>query len=260
MTAGEAQNPKTTIPKAVKKTFWRILLFYVVSILVMGLVIPNNDPSLLESSKSGDITIAPFTLVFQRAGLSLAAHIMNGVVFSAVISAGNSALFAASRTLMALSLEGKAPRIFSLINTRGVPVYSILATSLFGCISFLGIFMGDGTIFLYLIQVTGISGILTWMCIAIIHIRFRMAFKAQNRDPKSELVFLSPLYPLGPIIALILGIIIVIGQGYVAASESLYLFLVTFCKFNFLLHFLTFKLFSWNTLIFWIVFLFKTCS
>ena len=145
----------------------------------MGLIVRNDDPSLLDSSDSKDITIAPFTLVFKRAGLSFAAHLMNGVVFSAVISASNSALFAASRTLMALSLEGKAPKFFSELSSRGVPTYSILATSLFGCISFLGIFLGDGALFMGLIQTTGVSGILTWLSIALIHYRFRKAFHAQ---------------------------------------------------------------------------------
>jgi lysine-specific permease len=195
----------------------------------MGLVIRNDDPSLLNSSASGDIAIAPFTLVFKRAGLSFAAHLMNGVVFSAVLSAGNSALFAASRTLMALSVEGKAPSIFSRLNTHGVPVYAILATGLFGCISFLGIFLGDGVLFMWLIQITGISGILTWLSIALIHIRFRAAFQAQNKSI-DELIFKSPLYPLGPVTALVLGVVIMIGQGYAAYQESIAQLLVTFGK------------------------------
>lgn len=74
-------------------------MFYIGSIFVMGLVIRHDDPSLLTSS-SRDISIAPFTLIFKRAGLSFAANLMNGVVFSAVISAGNSAIYAASRTLV----------------------------------------------------------------------------------------------------------------------------------------------------------------
>ncbi|KAJ3307326.1 hypothetical protein HDV03_001811 [Kappamyces sp. JEL0829] len=228
VTAGEAQNPKTTIPRAIRNTFWRILLFYVFSILVMGLVIRNDDPSLLDSSATGDITIAPFTLVFQRAGLAFAAHLMNGVVFSAVLSAGNSALFAASRTLMALSLENKAPRLFSRLSSRGVPVFSILATSLFGCLSFLGIFLGDGVLFMNLIQITGVSGILTWLSIALIHFRFRRAFHAQNLDPAKELDFLAPLFPAGPLIALVLGSVIIAGQAYAASLESIGLLLVTF--------------------------------
>lgn len=104
LTAGEAMDPKVSIPKAVKQTFWRILLFYIMSILIMGLVIRNDDPNLLDSTKDGDITISPFTLVFERAGLSFASNVMNGVVLSAVLSASNSAMFAASRTLYALAI------------------------------------------------------------------------------------------------------------------------------------------------------------
>jgi lysine-specific permease len=220
ITAAETVNPKKTIPKAIQKTFWRIVMFYIFTILIMGLVIRNDDPSLLAASINGDITIAPFTLVFERAGLSLAAHIMNGVIFTAVLSAGNSALFAASRTLMALSLEQRAPKCFSILNSNNVPIYSILATSLIGCVSFFGIFLGDGVLFLWLIQVTGISGILTWLSIAFIHLRFRKAIETQNPALISQLVYRSPWFPSGPIIAILLGIMIIFGQGYVALQDT----------------------------------------
>jgi lysine-specific permease len=219
ISAGECENPKKTIPKAIKNTFWRIMLFYIFTIFVMGLVIRNDDPLLLDASISGDITISPFTLVFKRAGLSFAANLMNGVIFSAVLSAGNSALFAASRTLMALSEEGKAPTLFSKLNSAGVPYYSILATSLFGCLSFFGIFLGDGVLFLWLINITGISGILTWLSIAFIHVRFREAFRVQAKDV-SLLTYQSPLYPIGPIVAMILGLFIVAGQGYASFQQE----------------------------------------
>lgn len=147
ITAGEAVNPRVNVPKSIKGTFWRILLFYLGSIAVMGLVIRNDDPSLLDSAHTGDIAVAPFTLVLKRAGMGSAAHIMNGVIFIAILSAGNSAVFAASRTLMALSLEGKAPKLFCKLNNRGVPYWSVCASFVVGCLSFLGIFYG-GTKFL----------------------------------------------------------------------------------------------------------------
>ena len=226
--AGEAQAPKETIPKAIRQTFWRIWFFYILSIFVMGLVIRNDDPSLLLASKSGNVAIAPFTLVFERAGLSFAAHLMNGVVFSAVLSAGNSALYAASRTLMSLSLENRAPAIFSKLSSRGVPIYSILITGLFGCLSFLAIFWEDGALFVILVHVTGVSGILTWLSISIIHIRFRNAFILQGRDIKNELSFLAPFYPFGQYVAIFLGLCIIVGQAWAAYLESTYLVLVTF--------------------------------
>lgn len=215
ITAGETLDPKTTIPKAIKNTFWRIFLFYILSVLTMGLVIRNDDPLLLNSGENGDVTRSPFTLVFERAGLSIAAHLMNGVVFSAVISAGNSALFAASRTLMALAEERKAPRIFCKLNRYGVPYYSLLASALVGCVSFVGIFLGDGTVFLWLISITGVSGILTWVSIALIHVRFRQGLKKQNIDTKT-LSYIAPFYPFGPIVAFVLGVIIIFGQGVAA--------------------------------------------
>lgn len=201
--------------------------FFIFSIFVMGLCIRNDDPSLLNAADSSDITIAPFTLVFEvlseltkRAGISWAAHLMNGVIFSAVLSASNSALYAASRTLMALSQEGKAPSLFSKLNKNNVPVYSIIATSVIGCISFLGIFIGSGAIFTLLIQITGICGILTWCSISVIHIRFRKAFTAQKISIDDTLVYKAPFYPLGPIVALILGFGIIIAQGYAAFSTD----------------------------------------
>ncbi|KAJ3254823.1 hypothetical protein HK103_006813 [Boothiomyces macroporosus] len=204
ITAGEAKEPEKTIPKAIKNTFWRIR---------------NDDPNLLNASISNDITVAPFTLVFQKAGMSFAAHLMNGVVFTAVLSAGNSALYAASRTLMAMAQEGKAPSIFGKVTKSGVPVYSLIATVGIGCLSFLGIVLGDGLVFTYLISITGVSGILTWISIALIHIRFRGAFKAQSID-LSVLVYQSSFYPAGPIIAILLGIAIICAQGYAAIQSE----------------------------------------
>lgn len=212
LTAGEAFNPQVNVPKAINHTFYRILLFYLGSIFIMGLVIRHDDPTLLNSAKSGDITIAPFTLIFSRSGLNWASHLMNGVIFTAVLSAGNSAIYAASRTLMALSQENKAPLIFSKLNSNDVPIYSLAASFVIGCLSFLSIFYGSGTVFTYLLNLTSVSGIVTWITVAIIHIRFRAAFNAQKKSIE-DLPYRAPFYPLGPYIAIFLGLLILIGQG-----------------------------------------------
>jgi lysine-specific permease len=87
--AGESENPEKNIPRAVRQVFWRILLFYVFAILIISLIIPYTDPSLLRNDVK-DISVSPFTLVFQHAGLLSAAAIMNAVILTAVLSAGNS--------------------------------------------------------------------------------------------------------------------------------------------------------------------------
>ncbi|KAH9248972.1 hypothetical protein BASA81_013372 [Batrachochytrium salamandrivorans] len=217
VTAGEAVNPRKTVPNAIKKTFWRILLFYIISIFIIGLVVRNDDPSLMDAANSGDITIAPFTLVFQRAGLGSAAHVMNGVIFTAVLSACNSAMYAGTRTLMSMAHEGKAPAILGTVTSKGVPVYSLIATTLMGCLAFLSIIWGDGEVFTWLLNVTGASGIITWLSIAVIHLRFRKAFKVQGKGLEA-LPYMAPFFPVGPWIAIVIGFFIVLGQGYAAAS------------------------------------------
>ena len=72
--------------------FWRILLFYVFAILVIGLLIPYTDPNLLKGQVT-DIGVSPFTLVFQNAGIAFAASVMNAVILTAVLSAGNSGMY-----------------------------------------------------------------------------------------------------------------------------------------------------------------------
>ncbi|KAH6572294.1 hypothetical protein BASA61_005714 [Batrachochytrium salamandrivorans] len=219
VTAGEAVNPRKTVPNAIKKTFWRILLFYIISIFIIGLVVRNDDPALMDAANSGDITIAPFTLVFQRAGLGPAAHVMNGVIFTAVLSASSSAMYAATRTIMSMAHEGKAPAILGTVTSKGVPVYSLLLTTLMGCLAFLSIIWGDGEVFTWLLNVTGTSGIITWLSIAVIHLRFRKAFKVQGKGLEA-LPYMAPLFPVGPWIAIVIGFFIVLGQAYAAVTMA----------------------------------------
>jgi len=93
--AGESENPAKNIPRAVRQVFWRILLFYILAILVISLIIPYTDPNLLRN-EVGDISVSPFTLVFRNAGLLSAAAVMNAVILTAVLSAGNSGMYASA--------------------------------------------------------------------------------------------------------------------------------------------------------------------
>ncbi|KAI8618836.1 amino acid permease/ SLC12A domain-containing protein [Chytriomyces sp. MP71] len=212
VSAGEVENPRKNVPIAINQTFWRILIFYVSSIGIIGLLIPNNDPSLSLSASSGDVSIAPFTLILQRAGFTSAANVMNLVILSAVVSTANSAMYAASRTLMALSMRGQAPRIFGLVNHNGIPVYALGMTVAIGSIAFLGIALGEGALFNWLLTITGTSGLLTWMSISVCHLRFRAAFKAQGKS-RSTLPYLAPFYPYSDYAAIIMGLFILIGQA-----------------------------------------------
>ncbi len=212
--AGESEDPEKNIPKAINTIFWRILLFYIGAFTVIGFLIPYTDSNLLNSSVE-NISISPFTLVFDRFGFTFAASFMNAIILTAVLSAGNSGLYASTRMLYALSKEGQAPACFGCVNKRGVPVNSLLLTASLGLFAFLTSLIGEGTAYSWIVNISGMSGFIAWVGIAISHYRFRRAFKAQNK-PLSHIPYKASLFPFGPLLALALCIFIIAGQNYSA--------------------------------------------
>lgn len=216
--AGESENPRRDVPKAIHSVFWRILLFYVGAFIVIGFLIPYTDPNLLRADDT-DIAFSPFTLVFERAGIAVAASVMNAVILTAILSAGNSGLYVSSRMLYSLAIEGKAPRIFAKVNRRGIPMPALIATASVGLFGFLTAVMGEGGAYTWLVSISGLSGFIAWVGIAVCHYRFRRAFIKQGHNV-NELPYVAPLFPLGPIVAFVMCVIVILGQNYQAVFEG----------------------------------------
>ena len=210
--AGESEDPARNVPRAVRKVFWRILLFYVFAILVIGLLIPYTDPKLLKNDL-GDIAVSPFTLVFERAGLLGAAALMNAVVLTSVLSAGNSGMYASTRMLYALARQGMAPRLFARVNARGVPIMALIATTLIAALCFLTNIFSPSAVYIWLLNLSGMCGFVAWLGIAVSHYRFRKGCEAQNYD-LARLPYRAPAFPIGPVFAFVLCMIITLGQNY----------------------------------------------
>ena len=211
VTAGEAEDPGKSIPRAVKSVFWRILLFYILAILAIGLLIPYTDSRLL----SEDIATSPFTLVFENLGITFAASLMNAVILTAMLSAGNSGLYASSRMLYQMAVDGIAPKVFAKVNKRGIPIYALVATLAVGSLAFLTSFFGDGVVYIWLLNASGLSGFIAWLGIAISHYRFRRAYVAQGYD-LNDLPYRAKFFPFGPLFAFVVCLIVVLGQNYSA--------------------------------------------
>ncbi len=239
--AGESEDPAKNVPKAIKSVFWRILLFYVFAIFVIGLLIPYTNANLQNDS----VMVSPFTLVLKKAGIAFAASLMNAVILSAVLSAGNSSVYASTRMLFSMAKEGQAPRIFGKLNKRGVPVVSMIFTCAIGALAFLASFFGDGTVYLWLMNAIGITGFIFWLGISVSHYRFRKGFLAQGHS-LDELPYRAKWFPIGPIFAVACGIIVIIAQNFqafladkvdwgsvVAAYLGIPLFLVLFFGYKF---------------------------
>ncbi|WP_088809239.1 MULTISPECIES: amino acid permease [Listeria] len=211
--AGESETPEKSVPKAIKQVFWRILLFYIFAIFVIGLIIPYTSPNLL-GGEATDVAISPFTLVFEKAGLAFAASVMNAVILTSVLSAGNSGLYASTRMLWSMAKDRKAPQFLSKVNHRGIPMAALVVTTIVGALTFVTTLSENGTvIYTWLLSASGLTGFIAWVGIAISHYRFRRAFIKQGHD-LNELKYRAKFFPFGPILALILCILVIIGQDY----------------------------------------------
>ncbi len=212
LAAAESRDPAKCVPAAINTVFWRILLFYIGSIFVVGTLIPFTDPNLLRGEES--IAYSPFTIVFAqipRFGF-YAANVMNFVILSSVLSCGNSSLYVASRMLYALACRKNAPAIFARLNRRGVPVAGVWASGLVGATAFLASAVGGQKIYQILYNASGLTGFLIWLGIALCHLRFRHAWVAQGRSVQ-DLKFRARFFPYGPWIALVLFLIVILGAN-----------------------------------------------
>ncbi|KAI8887775.1 hypothetical protein K501DRAFT_174970 [Backusella circina FSU 941] len=213
ITAGEAKNPTKTVPRAIRNTFWRILIFYIATIFLLGMCVPYTNPDLVSSDSSA--ATASFTLVFKLAGINAGAHVINAVTLTSVLSAANSSLYTASRTLLGLSLDGNLPAFISRTNRYGSPYIAVGISSLVGFICvFISIYSPNNA-FVWFLHITTVSGFITWGSIGVVHVRFRRAFNRQGRDI-NELPYKSLAYPFSGIFAATLSFLIALTQGYTA--------------------------------------------
>jgi amino acid transporter len=214
VTCGEAANPRKVIPRAIKLTFYRILLFYIVLIFFLGMIVPYDSQLLLDANKrSNSAKASPFVVAIIISGIPVLPGLFNACVLIFVFSAANSDLYIASRTLFGLADSGNAPKIFAKTDKRGVPWVALVASSLFCLLAYLGVNNDSYTIFGYFVNMVTMFGLLTWISILISHISFVRARRAQN-IPNSALAYVAPLGVAGSYGALAFSILICIFKGF----------------------------------------------
>lgn len=182
--AGETENPRKTVPSAIRKTFFRILFFFVLTIFFIGLVVPSTNPQL--ASEGNDANSSPMVIAARLAGIQVLPHIINAVLLTVVLSAANSNVYSGSRILLGLANEKFAPRFFQKTTARGVPYFSVVFTALFGLLGFLNVSNEGSTVFTWLTNISGVAGFITWASLNLCHIAFMRALKA--RDISRELL------------------------------------------------------------------------
>ena len=198
VTAGEAKNPEKTIPSAINKVFWRILIFYIGSLFVIMSLYPWNS-----IGTSG----SPFVLTFSKLGISAAAGIINFVVLTAAASSCNSGIFTTGRMLFNLSNQGQAPKVFAKLSPSHVPQNAILTSV--ACM-LIGVFLNyvvPGKVFTYVTSVGTFAGLFAWFMIVLSQMGFR---RSLSTDKIAKLKFPMVLYPIANYITLIFLVFVLV--------------------------------------------------
>ena len=180
ITAGEAANPGRTIPRAINQVIWRILLFYVLALAVIMAVVPWATI---------DGTTSPFVQIFDSVGVAGAAHVLNLVVLTAVMSVYSSALYSNGRMLHTLAHQGSAPAFLGRVGRNGVPVYGVLVSSAVTAVAVVVVSVWPDFAFRYLMAIATIAGVVNWSMIVITQHRFRRRI---GPDAAARLAFPLP--------------------------------------------------------------------
>ncbi|GAB1733271.1 hypothetical protein NU195Hw_g588t1 [Hortaea werneckii] len=213
LAAAEAANPAKEIPRASKQVVWRILVFYVVNLTLVGLDVPARSDIL--TGDGPESRFSPFVIAIKLAGIEALPSIFNAVILLAVMSVANSCMFGSTRTVQALAANGMAPKFLAYVDRKGRPTAVIILQLLFGLLAYINLADNGGTIFDWLLALSGITVLFVFGSIAIAHIRFRMAW-AHNGHSLDELPFRAVFGVWGSWICLLINVIALIASFYTA--------------------------------------------
>jgi len=187
-----------------------------VSLALVGLLVPYNNPQLLNGTSSEDAKASPFVIAIENAGIGGLPSVMNVVIMIAVLSVGNSSIYGSSRTLAALADQNQAPKILGYIDRKGRPIVSIGIASSLGFLAYFAGSKYSTDAFNWMLALSGLSSIFTWGSICLAHIRFRRAWKKQGHS-LDELAFRSQPGTLGSWVGFIFNCLVLIAQFWTGA-------------------------------------------
>lgn len=215
VTAGEMESPRRNVPKAARRYIYRLVIFYLLGALAIGVICSSQDPALL-TGNTDNASASPFVAAIQNAGIPVLRHIVNAAILTSAWSAGNSFLYMSSRSLYGLAVSGNAPSILKTCNRWGVPYIAVTVSSLFSLLSYLAISSGSYTVFNWLINFTNTSGFISWICCCIVYFRFSAAVKVQG----VEKPYKSRLQPYGVYVGLCMAVFLLLINGFTCFFPS----------------------------------------
>lgn len=214
LAAAEAENPRKSLPTATKQVFWRIAFFYIVSLLIVGIILPSDSPDLMGAS-GANTKASPFVLAIKEAGVKGLPSVFNAVITISVISVANSCTYGSSRTLQALAATDMAPKFLQYIDKHGRPIWCVIIQLAFGLLAYLGATGASGDIFNWLLALSGLNFLFIWFFICVAHIRFRSGWSYAGFS-KEQLPYQASFGVVGSYIGATLCALALIASFYTA--------------------------------------------
>ncbi|KAG7450323.1 amino acid permease [Guyanagaster necrorhizus] len=209
--AGEAKNPRRNLPKAIRRVYIRILLFYIGGTAIIGLLVPSSDSRL--NLSDGTAASSPFVIAIKNAGIGGLPSVINAALLTSAWSAASSDLYTSSRALYGLAASGNAPKIFLRTTRKGLPYVSIIFCSLFATLAYMGVSNGSGKVFGWFSNMTAVAGLMTWFGICVTYIRFYEGLKVQGYD-RSKMPFAVRFQPIPAWYGMIASLVICFLSGW----------------------------------------------
>ncbi|CCH59592.1 hypothetical protein TBLA_0B07760 [Henningerozyma blattae CBS 6284] len=211
VSAAESRNPRETIPKAAKRTFWLITGSYVSILTLVGCLVPYNDPRLMNGSSSVDAASSPLVIAIENGHIHGLPSLMNAIILIAILSVANSSVYACSRCMVSMSKIETLPKVFAKVDRRGRPIPAICFVLFFGLLSFVAASDKQAEVFTWLSALSGLSTIFCWMGINLCHIRFRQGMHVQQIS-LDELPFLSQTGIWGSIYGIVILFLVLVAS------------------------------------------------
>lgn len=214
LTASEShEDPRKALPDAIKQVFWRIIIFYMLTLTLIGFLVPANSKELLSGGPGA--LASPFVIAIRAGGIKVLPTIFNVVVLVALLAIGNSAVYGSSRTVLALSQQGLAPKFLSYVDRSGRPLAGIILAAIIGLLAFVLALPKQAAVFDWLVSLSGLLTLFTWGSINASHIQFRRAYKYHGHSLE-ELPYVANTGVWGAYYGLIMNIAVLGLQFWLA--------------------------------------------
>ncbi|KAK4660977.1 General amino acid permease AGP2 [Podospora pseudocomata] len=215
MAAGEAENPRVVMPRAFNAVFYRLTTFFMLGSLAVGVLVPYTDEEMKIAFSTGapGAAASPYVIAMNRLNIRVLPDIVNAMVLTAAFSAGNSYVYCASRSLYGMALEGKAPKIFTKVTTKGVPLYAVLVVLGISLLSFLQVSNDAAVVLQWFVNLVTASQLINFACMCVTYLRFYYGMKAQGFK-RDDLPYKAMLQPYAAWYALIGTSVMTFVGGY----------------------------------------------